>query len=441
MAYLTTDLILANHYNTFVAGAGTFGIFDHDTANLNTVWGAGFGDKGYGQTDVLTQVPVGTVVSATQWANLFARLNLAAIHQSTSQAAHPGNGVLVASNVLVVGIEYEIVTAGTGDWTTVGAGDSNPGTTFRATGTTNGQSDGTANQPTLVGGDLITAITTLQTNVTNVFDNRLDSIATASTQVEAAAGSSDWPASSIHTINVQFADFNAVRYFFNAGGNISLTFSRSGGAGTPKDDSWDDEAGAGILPESGTVILGEHNTTKSGGAGVDNTDFFVEDGGEVDASDSLFADQQYTITTAGTGDWTTVGAADNNPGTSFKATGTTNGQSDGTATRAGVGYYELGVVAIQVFQQFVIGGGVYSANNVAVQVSTNGTQGPAGDSGDLITFTVIMTDDAGDPPSVTGTTTATVTLNFPETTNISDTWGVGGPGAPTFIPASGVVQT
>lgn len=379
MAYTATDKILADHYNTFVAGAGTFGIFNHDVANINTVWGVGFNDKGYGQSNILTQVPVGTVVSATQWTTLFDRLNSAAIHQATSQEAHPGNGVLVASNVLVVGIEYEIVTAGTGDWTTVGAGDSNPGTTFRATGTTNGQSDGTANQPTIVGGDLITAITTLQSNVDDVFANRLNAIANVSTQVEAAAGSDPWDVTSVHTINVQFASEDQARYFFNAGGTIALTFSRTGGDNDAKNDSWDDGGPNGVLPESGTVIIGEHGTTKSGGSGVLNTDYFIE---------------------------------------------------------AAIGYYELGTGAIQLFKQFALGGGGYPTEFIEVDVATNGVQGPSGDNGDLITFTVTMTDDVGAGDPVNGTTTATATVNFPETTNLTASWGV-----VTFIPASGVVQT
>jgi len=380
MAYTQFDLILANHYNTFVAGAGTFGIFDHATANINTVWGVGVNDKGYGQSTILTQVPVGAVVSATQWSTLIARILSSANHQVTSLGTTPGDGVLVASNALIIGLEYEIVTPGTGDWTTAGAGDSLTGTHFIATATTNGQADGTARRPLMTSGDLIAAIATLQTSVNDIFANRLNAIATASTSIETASGTTAWPASSVHTVNVQFSSADAVRYFFNSGGTIAITMSRSGGASNAKNDSWDDEAGAGVLPYSGTVILGEHGTTKSGGSGTENTDWFIE---------------------------------------------------------GAIGYYELDIAPIQIFQQFVIGGGVYGTNNVAITAVTNGTQGSNGDTGDLLTFVITMTDDAGDPPSVDGTTEATVTVNYPATTYLTEaSWST-----VTFIPASTVVQT
>lgn len=337
MAYTATDKILVSHYNTFVAGAGTFGSFNHSIANINTVWGEGFADKGYGQTSTLTQANIGSVVSATQWATLITKIIASANHQVTSIGTMPGDGNRV----------------GTPD-----ADDGNSLTT----------------------GDLIYALNNIGQNVTDIFTNRLNSIATASTSVENASGSSAWPASSIHTINVKFTSADAARYFFNAGGNIAITMSRSGGASNGKNDSWDKGDGTGVLPESGTVALRAHSTTKSGGSGATPADYTIE---------------------------------------------------------PAIGYYELGPAPIQIFQQFVIGGGVYVANNAKIEVSTNGTQGDAGDVGDLITFLVTLTDDAGDPPSVDGTTTVTATVNFPATTYLSEaSWST-----VTFVPSSGVVQT
>lgn len=386
MAYTQFDKILADHYNTFVAGAGTFGIIDHNTANIDTVWGEGNNDKGYGQSTVLAQVPIGTVVSATQWSTLITRMLAAGDHQVTSLASLPGDSVNVASNALIIGVEYEIVTAGTGDWTTCGAADSNPGTNFRATATTNGQSDGTAFRPAITTADLIIAIASMQSNIDDLFANRLNAIATATTQVEAAAGTSAWPTSSVHTINVQFTDGDAARYFFNAGGNIAITMSRTGGTADAKNDAWDDgSSGAadhGILPNSGTVELVAHGTTKTAGFGVLNTDYFIE---------------------------------------------------------SAIGYYELGTSAIQLYQQYPVGGGVYATNNVKIECATNGVQDAAGDNGDIVTFTITMADDvaAGDPLLPDGTTTVTATVNFPATTYLTESpWG-----AVTFIPASTVVQT
>ena len=329
MAYTALDKILAAHYNTFVAGAGTFGAFDNDIANINTIWGVGFSDKGYGQSTVLDQVPIGSTVSATQWATLITRLLSAANHQVTSLGNLPGDG---------------------------GGGG-----------------------PALTGGDLIAAITTLQTSVNDIFSNRLNHIATATTDVENAAGSSTWDDTSVHTINVQFTSADAARHFFNAGGNIAITGALTGG--TPaKTDSWDDGAGAGILPESGIVRLEVHATTKTGGSGTLDTDYFIE---------------------------------------------------------GSTGYYELGTSPIQIFQQFTIGGGVYASNNITITAQTNGVQGPSGDNGSLITFVVTLNDvvTSGDP--VDGTTTITATVNYPATTHLTQAaWGT-----VTFVPASSVVQT
>ena len=137
MAYTQFDTILAEHYNIFVAGAGAFGVIDNDVANINTIWGEAFNDKGYGQSTTLSQVPIGTVVSATQWSTLITRMLAAGDHQVTSLGNMPGDG---------------------------GGGG-----------------------PALTGGDLITAITTMQTNIDDLFTNRLNSIATGSSDVENAS--------------------------------------------------------------------------------------------------------------------------------------------------------------------------------------------------------------------------------------------------------------
>lgn len=239
--------------------------------------------------------------------------------------------------------------------------------------------DGGGGGPALTGGDLIEAITTMQTSITDIFNNRLEHIATATDSVENAAGGATWSSTSVHTINVQFASADAARYFFNAGGNIAITGALTGG--TPaKTDGWDDGANNGILPESGIVALGPNSTTKAGGAGTINVDYFI-------------------------------GAA--------------------------IGYYDLGVSPLQIFQQFPIAGGVYATNNITITAQTNGVQDVSGDAGDLITFVVTLNDVVASGDPVDGTTTITATVNYPATTYLSEaSWGLA-----TFVPASSVIQT
>ena len=49
MAYTAGDTILDDEYNTFATGNAA-GTGDNGTANLNTLWGTGTGDYGYGET-------------------------------------------------------------------------------------------------------------------------------------------------------------------------------------------------------------------------------------------------------------------------------------------------------------------------------------------------------------------------------------------------------
>jgi len=77
----------------------------------------------------------------------------------------------VASDSLTIGTRYVIVTAGTGDWTTVGAADSVVGTEFISTGTSVGVGDGIARNTAGISADsgLITADAT-------VSDGKIDPI-------------------------------------------------------------------------------------------------------------------------------------------------------------------------------------------------------------------------------------------------------------------------
>jgi hypothetical protein len=73
MAYSQGGLIAAGDYNDFLNGSN----------QLNTVWGVGTGNAGYGQTALSTVSGAGTV-TATQWSTLINTLNSARTHQSGS---------------------------------------------------------------------------------------------------------------------------------------------------------------------------------------------------------------------------------------------------------------------------------------------------------------------------------------------------------------------
>ncbi len=86
MTYSLGSVILADDYNIFAQGGAASP--DNNVANINTVWGVGNNDKGYGQTTlpVVPTVAAGTnVVTATQWTTLLNRISSAATHQSSSR--------------------------------------------------------------------------------------------------------------------------------------------------------------------------------------------------------------------------------------------------------------------------------------------------------------------------------------------------------------------
>lgn len=191
MAYAQNDLILRDHYNTFATGSAD-GTTDNNVANINTVWGTGSGDKGYGQSTVLTAVSAGNTITATQWSTLIARLNSALTHQAGS-----------------------------------GSGITGP-----------------------VAGDLIAYISTLSGKITDAYNNRLNF---NSTRGSASTTNYDgtWNVSSPTTFQqvrtVTFASGDAARYFFNAGGRIGITLSvPSGGTDNPKETDWTALVGSGV---------------------------------------------------------------------------------------------------------------------------------------------------------------------------------------------------
>ena len=83
MAYTAGDTILDDEYNTFVTGSAS-GTATHTVANVNSVWGSGSADKGYGQTSTISAVSAGTTITATQWNDFLGRIETLGSHQGTT---------------------------------------------------------------------------------------------------------------------------------------------------------------------------------------------------------------------------------------------------------------------------------------------------------------------------------------------------------------------
>ena len=168
MSYAQFGLIEAVDFNTFVGGEPTA------TANtLNAVWSTGSGTAGYGQTAV-ANVAVGTSVIATgQWNSLVSNTASAASHQGTTITS---------------------VTAP-------------------------------------VAGGTITYLSAIPTNLASIYTNRLNAATQGGTAANTATQGTNWSAALTFTHTATFANANAARYFFNAGGQLKMTVSNPTGTG------------------------------------------------------------------------------------------------------------------------------------------------------------------------------------------------------------------
>ena len=220
MTYSAGGLIQAADYNGFASTTSG--------ANVNDIWATGATDKGYGQSALAT-VSAASTVTATQWAGLVNNIASMANHQGTS------------------------ITSRTAPVT----------------------------------GGIITILSNLNTDLTNLTTNRGNAAAsgttigtfsgTTSKTTATGSGNAAWTITFTHTVT--FADANAARYFFNAGGLVKIMYGKSS-TGTDHDPNWNTLAGqCGSIFFSGRVNgttntiagTGYTGTTRIGGTGGTQT--------------------------------------------------------------------------------------------------------------------------------------------------------------------------
>lgn len=209
MTYSSGGLIQALDYNTFVQGGASV---NHTVANINTIWGVGTGDKGYGQSSTLSTVTGGNdQVTATQWSTLIARLNSITTHQTGS-----------------------------------GSGISGP-----------------------TAGATVTYLSALSGKITDAFNNRLST--TSNGTDVTGQGSSNYSFTSSSTAQftrtVTFGSADQARYFFNAGGKIILNFSATNNAGNSKGNDWVSLFNSKMA----SVVVGSYTNGRTGTGGGSTT--------------------------------------------------------------------------------------------------------------------------------------------------------------------------
>ena len=309
MTYAQNSLVVAADYNNFVSTGAP---------NVNNIWSTGSGSVGYGQT-ALSTVTVGAKVFANPWASL--------INTIASMAAHQGTAITAVTPVSI--------------------------------------------------NDKIAFISAMSTNLSAVNSNTLNAAATGADIVNSATRTTAWgPAVGLTQINstvtVSFASASAARYFFNAGGTIRVTCSRSGGSALPANTSW-----TNLCSDIGSLALPAVNTAQS-------------------------------IAGTGFSGLTRLGGG---------------GASPNIYTRNG--YYQLSGAPTVLFRQFS-NAGVYTNDNIQLLYSASGAS---------VTITVQFTDTESGLGTdlVDGNLTVTAVAKPPSTANIANSWGT--PSVSVSVPA------
>jgi hypothetical protein len=306
MAYAQFATIDAADFNTLVGGNPT------TTANsLNATWATGGGTAGYGQTAVANVVAGTNILASTQWASL--------VSNTASAASHQGSSITSVS--------------------------------------------------VPVAGGVIAYNAAIPTNLTTIYTNRLNALAQGSTTANTATRGTTWSQALTFTHTATFANGDAARYFFNAGGQIKMTVSHPGSSGI-------DLLFNNLASNVGTVVM---SAPTSGSISV--------------------------------------------AGTSYNGITKIGGGGNAPTIDSTKGYYSLTTSNATAFTQTAsTGPSGYLSSFIRFIVQSNGTQGSNGDAGSVVTIYTIW-DEIPDGLVVATGSATTMTLTPPSTTNIANTWG------------------
>lgn len=305
MTYAQFGTVQATDFNTLAGGNPTT-----TSGTLNAVWATGGGTTGYGQP-ALANVTAGQTIAASQWSTLIANTASAASHQGSSISS---------------------VTAPTA-------------------------------------GGVITFLSAIPTNLTTIYNNRLNAAAQGATSSNTATRATTWSQALTFTHTATFANGDAARHFFNAGGQLKVTCSHPNGVNI-------DLLFNNLASNIGTVVM---SAPTSGTASI--------------------------------------------AGTSYSGITKVLGGGNTPTIDSTKGYYGLTTANATVFTQTAsTGPAAYLSTFISIIAKSNGTQGSNGDAGSVITIYTVW-DEVPDGYVVSSGSATTLTAVPPSTTNIANTWG------------------
>ena len=305
MTYAQYGTIQAADFNALAGGNPTT-----TSGTLNAVWATGGTTAGYGQT-ALANVAVGDTVAASQWATL--------VGNTASAASHQGTAITSVSVP---------VTGGT-----------------------------------------ITYLSAIPTNLTTIYNSRLNASSQGSTTSNTVTTATTWSSLATFTHTATFANGDAARYFFNSGGQLAITCSHPGSAGINLLFNT-------LCSDVGTVVM----SSPSSGS--------------------------ITVSAVSYNGITKIGGGGTAPTISTNS-----------------GYFAMTTSNANVFTQLAsTGPSGYLSTFIRIIAKSNGTQGASGDTGSVITLFTLF-DEVPDGLTVASGSAVTLTVRPPETTYLANTWG------------------
>jgi hypothetical protein len=210
----------------------------------------------------------------------------------------------------------------------------------------------------------VTYVSAIPTNLSTIYSNRLNAQTVGSTTANTATRGTTWNAALTFTHTATFANADAARYFFNAGGSLKITCSHP--AGTTINLLFNN-----LASNVGTVAL---SSPVSGSISVAGTTY---------------------------NGVTKVGGGGNAPTISTNS-----------------GFYALTTANTTLFTQTAsTGPAAYLSTFIRVIGAVNSNASPS-----VVTLYTVW-DEVPDGFTVTSGTATTLTAQAPETTNLANTWG------------------
>jgi hypothetical protein len=223
-------------------------------------------------------------------------------------------------------------------------------------------------------GNTIAYISAIPTNLQTIYTNRANAVSQGTTSANTTTRATTWTSAITFTFTATFANGDAARYFFNSGGQLKFTFSQP----------------------TGTALANSYNTLATACGTI-----------------AISAPGASAPTTA------------NIVGTIYNGVTKVGGSGSTNALSTTSGYYGLTTSNVTLFKQLPASTPAGYANSSISIIGKTSTANISGnlDNGNVLTLYAVWQEATSTGATVTAGGATTLTAVYPETSNISNTWG------------------